>query len=110
MARRPKKIKINETDYKVISRAKSWGASKEALGQITYHKQLIEITKGQNASDYLDTVIHEVMHGIIEEYEVSMDRRREEKFVTQISNNLTDVLKKNPKLLEWIIEQAQKAE
>lgn len=110
MSRRPSNIKINEKNYKVISRSKSWGASRDAAGQITYHKQLIEITKGQNPSDYLDTVIHEVMHGIIEEYGVSMDRRREEKFVTQISNNLTDVLKKNPKLLEWIIKQAQKSE
>lgn len=108
MARRPKKIKINETDYKVVCRSKRWGRDKKAYGQITYDKKLIEITEGQTPQEYLDTVIHEVMHGIIEEYEVKMDRRKEEKFVTNISNHLTDVLKKNPKLLDWIVSQAQK--
>lgn len=108
MARRPKKIKINETDYKVISRSKRWGKAQKAYGQITYDKKLIEITEGQTPQEYLDTVIHEVMHGIIEEYEVAMDKRKEEKFVTKISNHLTDVLKKNPKLLDWIVSQAQK--
>lgn len=106
LPRRPKKIKINESEYKVISRSKEWG--KKQFGQITYDKKLIEIAEGQNPEEYLDTVIHEVMHGIIEEYDVEMDRRKEEKFVTQISNYLTDVLKKNPKLVEWLSHQSQK--
>lgn len=107
MTRRPRKIRINETDYKVISRSKEWGYT-VAMGQISYHKQLIEVASGQTALELLDTIIHEVMHGIIQEYGVDMDHRKEEKFVTKISNHLTDVLQKNPKLVEWLSKQSQK--
>ena len=108
MARRPKKITINETDYKVVTRSKKWGIDKEAYGQITYSRKMIEIADGQTPQEYLDTVIHEVVHGIIEEYGVEMDRRKEEKFVTQFSNSLTDVLKKNPNFVAWLNEQSKK--
>jgi len=108
MARRPNKIRINETDYKIVSRSKQWGEKTSTMGQITYHKQMIEVADGQTAHDLLDTIIHEVMHGIIEEYKVKMDHRKEEKFVTTISNHLTDVLKKNPRFVEWLSQQSQK--
>ena len=44
MARRPKKIIINENDYKLISRSKSWTAKHAAVGRIHYQPPLIEIT------------------------------------------------------------------
>lgn len=116
----PRKIKIGENKYDVKTRKyKSWSKKKTGrFGQITTggKTKLIELRKDQTGDRMfsnpeiakLDTVIHEILHGIVAEYDVGVDGRKEERWVSLIANGLTDVLNKNPKLVEWLSQQAQK--
>jgi len=105
---RPKKIKINESEYKIVSRSKSWERKHKALGQIHYDKHLIELFKNQPSDELIDSTIHEIMHGIIKEHEVKLDGRKEEALVTGLANGLTQVFRDNPNLLIWFYNKIQK--
>lgn len=114
----PRKVQIGENKYEIKTRKyKAWSKKKgKTFGQITYSKNLIEVNKDQTGDRTftnpelakMDTVIHEILHGIVAEYEVGVDGRKEERWVTLLANGLTDVLKKNPNLIEWIKQQALK--
>lgn len=117
MARRPHKVKIGDNEYKVVSRKyKSWSKKKtRTFGQIGYNKNVIEINKDQKngiwngqSVEEVDTVIHEILHGVVSEYEINVDGRKEEKWVTLMANGLTDVLLKNPNLVAWLKERIDK--
>jgi len=117
MARRPKKVKIGENEYIVKTRKyKSWSKKKtRTFGQIAYSKNTIEIGKDQKKGiwnsqsvEEVDTVIHEILHGVVDEYEIGVDGRKEEKWVTLMANGLTDVLLKNPNLISWLKERVDK--
>lgn len=102
--RRPRKVKVGATDYRMVSRSKSWGNKHKAYGMITYTKELIELTATQSHDEMIDTVIHELLHAIADEYKVKfVDGRQEERVVTKFANGLRDVFKSNPNLLDWIV-------
>lgn len=103
MARRPRKVIIGDNDYKLVSRSKAWGERHDAMGMFHYERPLIELADhGSDGLELVNTVIHEILHGIIHEYEIEMDGRIEERLVRCLSEGLTDVCKENPNLLEWV--------
>lgn len=98
--RRPRKLQIADKTYSVVSRSKEWGAKHKAFGRCHYDKQVIEYAREQDVIELVDTIIHEVLHAAIQEYNITV--KSEEKIVTALANSVTDILVKNPHLLSWI--------
>lgn len=110
---RPRRVKIGEKNYKVVSRKyKSWNGNSKGKGktwaQINYNQQLVELNVNQSPIELLDSLIHETLHGIIREYGIKVDGRKEEGWVIRIANGITDTYKNNPNLLRWIIATLEK--
>lgn len=57
-----------------------------------------------NPEEVVNTVFHELLHAIWHLYSVSDDQETEEKLVNVFGNGLTEVIKRNPKLLLFFWE------
>lgn len=97
-----KNIKIGGTVYKIQNEKDSFVEAGKAIdGGINYSQSLIRVARDNKSKQYADTtLIHEIVHGIIEEYNVEIPE--EEKFTEGFSKGLYQVLKDNPKLVEYI--------
>ena len=58
-------IKICGIPYKIIEKECIESSSGRCLGLITYDEGTIEIRKGQQPDYYRQTLIHEVVHGML---------------------------------------------
>jgi hypothetical protein len=109
MAQRPKKVTINESEYKIVSRSKEWKEKHKAFGRMHYTKPLIEIANHEgDHKELVDTFLHELAHGLIHECNIDVDGRQEEKLVIQFSNAWTSLFMDNPKVLEWLLHMQKK--
>ncbi len=107
----PTSIKIGPFDIAVVVKDKidddngnkdsSWGAYTHGI--------MIELTINQhnNRIFALDTVMHEVSHGIYRCAGLDV-MSNEESVVTAMSTGWLMVLKENPKLLQWIVDSLKK--
>ena len=60
-----KTVKICGIPYKIIEKECIESSSGRCLGLITYDEGTIEIRKGQQPDYYRQTLIHEVVHGML---------------------------------------------
>ena len=105
---RPKTVKVKNNEYKIVSKTREWKEENGAYGMIHFDKNLIEIANSQSKQNLVDTVLHEILHAIVEEYKIKFTHHKvEERIVTHISQGLTAVFKDNPNLIEWIKEKSK---
>lgn len=98
----PKKIAIGFRTFNVIVRVEL----PTVVGSVNMNKRLIQIEKNQSPHDMLDTVIHECMHVMIDDSNL-VDEPDEEKLVSTLSNKLTELFIRNPRLLDWMRQQVK---
>lgn len=91
------KISILGIDYEVIY-LDDLIARENLYGEINYHKQIIRIDKTMEEDRKKRTIIHEVVHGMMESLGYA-DINCDEEKIQSISNALYLVLESNPKLL-----------
>jgi|TARA_B100000214_G_scaffold324724_1_gene261872 phage terminase large subunit-like protein len=100
-----KHIKIGYTKYKLQVWDKLTASSNEAYGEFFQREQAIGIDGNQSGTQLVNTLLHEIMHGIVYQYGMKMDGDadvREETMVNVITNGLCQVYVDNPWLLPWI--------
>jgi len=100
---RLKKIKIGGQVYKVITDNEIC-TNFNALGVTFKDKSLIVLKDDAPDDVILDTLIHEMLHGVCANYLFDPERADEEEIVTALAHGLTQVLRDNPKLLQQIQE------
>lgn len=100
--RPPKRIVIGNHVFKVRLGSIRSGA---LLGQTTHRKTLIKVDGSCSASQVRDTVLHEVLHAVINDGPNDLDPDVEERIVRVIAPALLGVLRNNPQLLEFLLEE-----
>lgn len=100
--RRPRTIRIGKVDYKLVSKSKTWRDENKAFGMCHYEKPLIEFDRTQSPEELIDTILHEVSHAIICEYNIKINRKAEEVLVTRLANGLSDLCINNPEFVAWL--------
>jgi hypothetical protein len=97
-----KNIKIGGTDYTVIEMQESFASDgKVCDGDISYSMAEIRVAVKNKSKQYIDTVLlHEIVHGILYEFNIKIPE--EENFTEGFAKGLYQVLKDNPKLVEYI--------
>ena len=103
---RPERVRINGEEFAVVFRR--FLAKEKALGTCDYKKSLIEIATGQTPVNTRDTVLHEIMHGIlVKQGHVGScfdNDSTEERYVNALATGVIGVLQDNPDLARWLIE------
>ena len=96
------KVKIGEYIYKV-EYSKNTGSS--SIGYINYEKGLIKIKNTLHRRKQIETLLHEIVHGILDYYMLRkvIDQSYEEYFVDVMAKALHVLLRDNPHLIEEIM-------
>ena len=101
------KVKIGPYTFDINDRSEEWHRSTGDYGSTLIDNLVINVvTEDRPAMFVLDTLLHEIVHGIWEVWHLGNDDEQEERIVASLSTAILGVLKDNPdlrKLIEDVI-------
>lgn len=93
----PDKIRILHRDYKVRERDAKEHITTNKLAEIDFvNGEISYVDLG--GSEVVDSIIHEVLHGLFRAFDLTDDIDEEEHLVSTLATGLTTVLRDNPDL------------
>jgi hypothetical protein len=98
----PEYIKIGYKKYKVRNLDKNVGDLCQAFGATSHNESLIFSDDTRDERENLNTLVHEVLHGVCFVFSLGKSKEEEEQIVNLLANGLVGVLIDNPELLEYI--------
>lgn len=93
----PSKINISGMEYEVIlSEEPIFSRTSRAYGHIDFDNKQILIDKSlRDSQGHMQTLLHEIVHGIVYDRELDFKVDSEETIVDQLANGIYQVLKDN---------------
>ena len=101
----PEKIKVGYRSYKLEEWKQTVASANEAQGQFFSKEGVIGYTADEKGVSHANTLIHEILHAIVYQWNMELDEKAEEHIVNGITNGLTTVLVDNPKLIDYLKEK-----
>ena len=101
----PEKIKVGYRSYKLEEWKQTVASANEAQGQFFSKEGVIGYTADEKGVSHANTLIHEILHAIVYQWNMELDEKTEEHVVNCITNGLTTVLVDNPKLIDYLKEK-----
>ena len=99
------KIKVGYRSYKLEEWKQTVASANEAQGQFFSKEGVIGYTADEKGVSHANTLIHEILHAIVYQWNMELDEKTEEHVVNGITNGLTTVLVDNPKLIDYLKEK-----
>lgn len=104
--RPPKRIVIGNHVFKVKFRdGVSTPEGADAYGVTNHRDTTMTISRRNAPSQIRDTVFHEVLHAVINDGPAGLDHETEEQLIRAVTPALLGVLRNNPQLLEFLLEE-----
>lgn len=97
----PKRIKIGPHRYTIHEVGKEWSEDQDAHGKTNTNTHEIWINTTYTTSHILDTLIHELLHAIWNQYGLG-EKEEEETVVHRLSTGWTQVMSDNQHLVKYI--------
>ena len=101
----PEKIKVGYRDYKLEEWKQTVATANEAHGQFFSKEGVIGYTTDEKGVSHANTVLHEILHAIVYQWNIELEDKEEEKLVNILTNWLTTVFVDNPKLMDYLKEK-----
>ena len=98
----PESIKIGYRDYKLEKWKQTVATANEAQGQFFQKEGIIGYVTTEEGVSHANTIIHEILHAIIYQWNIELGEKEEEHLVNALSNGLTTVLVDNPELINYL--------
>ena len=98
----PDKIKIGYRDYKLEEWKQTVATANEAHGQFFSKEGIIGYTTDEKGVSHANTLLHEILHAIVYQWNIELEEKEEEKLVNSLTNGLTTVFVDNPKLMDYL--------
>ena len=98
----PEKIKVGYRSYKLEEWKQTVASANEAQGQFFSKEGVIGYTADEKGVSHANTLIHEILHAIVYQWNMELDEKTEEHVVNGLTNGLTTVLVDNPKLIDYL--------
>ena len=108
----PTSIKIGYRDYKLEEWKQTVATANEAQGQFFQKEGIIGYVADEKGVSHANTILHEVLHAIIYQWNIDLEEKEEEKLVNGIANGLTTVFVDNSELMDYLktkIKEGQNA-
>ena len=99
---RPDKIKIGNRNYKLEEWKQTVASANEAQGQFFAKEGVIGYTAEETGVSHANTLIHEILHAIVYQWNMELEEKDEEKLVNGLANGLTTIFVDNPKLMDFL--------
>ena len=106
---RPDKIKIGYREYKLEEWKQTVASANEAQGQFFAKEGVIGYTADETGVSHANTLIHEMLHAIIYQWNMDLDEKVEELVVNGLANGLTTIFVDNPKLMDYLKDKIKGA-
>ena len=74
-----------------------------AAGWFLSNQGLIEISKGQDADEQKDTLLHEVFHALLHTQGREYGGEEEELYVRALATGFIGLLKGDPEFIQWLV-------
>ena len=104
---RPDKIKIGYKEYKLEEWKQTVASANEGQGQFFAKEGVIGYTAEETGVSHANTLIHEMLHAIIYQWNMELDEKVEESVVNGLANGLTTIFVDNPKLMDFLKEKVK---
>lgn len=105
----PKQIKIGYSTFRLLPRSKHWGIRQKACGMCEPEQAKISFVSSLKDSEVVNTIIHEMLHGVVYMFDIDFaNQKEEERVVRKMANGLHTVFQDNPKFLEWVLQNTKK--
>ena len=101
----PESIKIGYRNYNLEKWKQTVASANEAQGQFFAKEGVIGYTAEEKGVSHANTLIHEIFHAIIYQWNMELDEKVEELVVNGLANGLTTVFVDNPKLMDFLKEK-----
>ena len=108
MMKQPNRIKVGYKYFDVEFHATSHDLEPGYSGMCQHMKQKIIVTDSLSPAKQANTLLHETLHAICNEYEIFDDDNLEERAVTCLANGLCLLIQENPETIKWIIVNLKK--
>ena len=90
-----RKIKVKEIGARTASKD-------EIYGDFDVNKDLIRVDKTLTPEKKLNTLIHEIVHVLLDHFNAELKLKDEEKVCEVLGSGLSDLLSQNPKVIKVI--------
>lgn len=74
-------------------------------GQTRHRSATIRINPNQALTQMRDTVLHEILHATFNQFPNELDHDTEEKFIRGLTPHLLSVIRFNPEIIEFLMEE-----
>ena len=101
----PSNIKIGYRDYKLEEWKQTVATANEAHGQFFSKEGIIGYTTDEKGVSHANTILHEILHAIIYQWNLDLGEKAEEHLVNGLTNGLTTVLVDNPQLIDYLKQE-----
>ena len=98
----PQYIKIGYRNYNLEKWKQTVANANDAHGQFFSKEGIIGYTEEEKGVSHANTILHEIMHGIIYQWNMELDDKIEELVVNGLANGLTTVFVDNPQLVDYL--------
>tara|TARA_R100001530_G_scaffold28568_1_gene22598 strand:- start:273 stop:608 length:336 start_codon:yes stop_codon:yes gene_type:complete len=98
----PEKIKIGYQDYVFQEWGKNLASSNEAYGEFFQKEKAIGLSKTDTGISHANTLLHELLHGVMFQWNTNLSEKDEEKTCSTIANGLTTIMRDNPWFLDYL--------
>ena len=96
------KIKIGYREYKLEEWKQTVASANEAQGQFFAKEGIIGYTAEEKGVSHANTILHELIHAIIYQWNIELGEKTEEIVVNGLANGLSTVFVDNPELMNYL--------
>lgn len=97
-------VRIFGLDYKIMPMPASFADSLGALAEIDTDRLEIKISEGLPDQKEAETLLHEILHGILDATASQETKDGEEALVNRLASGLTSVIRDNRELVDLLQE------
>ena len=98
----PDKIKVGYREYKLEEWKQTVASANEAQGQFFSKEGVIGYVTTEKGVSHANTILHEILHAIIYQWNMDLEEKVEELVVSGLANGLTTIFVDNPKLMDYL--------
>jgi Zn-dependent peptidase ImmA (M78 family) len=100
----PRALKIGYQDFALLFEDASHD-NRTHFGLTNLLKSSIHVVRTGNKVEDINTLIHEILHACVYTQGIKLSHDEEELVVNSLSNGLVGVIRENPLLIEYILDQ-----
>lgn len=102
----PEYVKVGYQDFKLIF--EPFSVDNAGHYGLTHKvKSYITVTQMGNPVEQVNTLIHECLHAICHTQGIKLDNDTEEMVVNNMANGLVGLIRENPKLIHYLLDQLE---